>query len=386
MYNLERGIFMANETSVRYSNLVLAKLRDSLVIKDGLVCNNDYEGSPTAGAVKVPVRDEEVKVSDYDKANGIQGSTSSTHYETILIDKDKAVNEIIDGYEAAAVPDGIVAERLDSAGYSLARQLDIDASAALIAGSSAYSEQILEGVTKTNVYDIIVGLRTQLNAEGVPDDGMRFLLVTPEAEAAILKSDEFISASDLGDSVKMSGSIGMIAGFNVMARWSPKVQGMRMLAGHPRFFTRVREFTTPVSLVDLSGSGKFIGSSAVQGRMAYAHKVLRSKALVFAGDMHAYPDASVVKLNISVDGINITDFNSEMYNMYYVAADLDYSARLWTSYGWKCTEDIARGAGITSKVTGNSATIAASGVKSYFTYIITDKSDRVICYNGVKVK
>ena len=172
---------MANETSVRYSNLVLAKLRDSLVIKDGLVCNNDYEGSPTAGAVKVPVRDEEVKVSDYDKANGIQGSTSSTHYEIILIDKDKAVNEIIDGYEAAAVPDGIVAERLDSAGYSLARQLDIDASAALVAGSSAYSEQILDGVTKTNVYDIIVGLRTQLNAEGVPDDGMRFLLVTPDA-------------------------------------------------------------------------------------------------------------------------------------------------------------------------------------------------------------
>ena len=65
---------------------------------------------------------------------------------------------------------------------------------------------------------------------------------------------------------------------------------------------------------------------------------------------------------------------------------MDYSAMLWTSYGWKCTEDTAKGVGITSKVTGNSATIASSGVKTYFTYIITDKSDRVICYNGVKVK
>jgi hypothetical protein len=37
----------------RYSSLVLAKLRQELVLKDGIVFNNDYEGNPTAGAVKV---------------------------------------------------------------------------------------------------------------------------------------------------------------------------------------------------------------------------------------------------------------------------------------------------------------------------------------------
>ena len=62
---------MAHEAQERYSDLVLAKVRSELVLKDGFVFNNDYEGDPTAGAVKIPVRDTEVVVSDYDKANGI---------------------------------------------------------------------------------------------------------------------------------------------------------------------------------------------------------------------------------------------------------------------------------------------------------------------------
>ena len=108
----------------RYSQLVMAKLRAELMLKDGVVFNNDYEGDPKAGAVKIPKRDTEVAVSDYDKANGITGTTGATAYETMLIDKDKAVNEIIDGYDADAVPDDLVADRLDSGAYALALLID----------------------------------------------------------------------------------------------------------------------------------------------------------------------------------------------------------------------------------------------------------------------
>lgn len=90
----------AHEHQERWSKLVLAKLRDTLVLKDGVVFNNDYEGKPSAGVVKIPVRDEEVVVSDYDKANGISGTHGSTAYTNMPITKDKAVNEIIDGYDA----------------------------------------------------------------------------------------------------------------------------------------------------------------------------------------------------------------------------------------------------------------------------------------------
>ena len=49
------------------------------------------------------------------------------------ITKYKAVNEIIDGYDAASVPDDIVAERLDSGTFSLANQIDTDGGTTLIA-------------------------------------------------------------------------------------------------------------------------------------------------------------------------------------------------------------------------------------------------------------
>ena len=136
---------MAHELQERYSKLVLAKLRQELVLKDDIVFNNSYEGDPTAGAVKIPVRDTEVAVSDYDKANGITATTGSTSYVTLTIDKDKAVNEIIDGYDAASVPDNLVADRLDSAGYSLAKTIDTDGATVLLAeGTMMTAKVVLE--------------------------------------------------------------------------------------------------------------------------------------------------------------------------------------------------------------------------------------------------
>jgi hypothetical protein len=265
---------MAHELQERYSALVLAKLRKSLVLKNGVVFNNDYEGSPAAGSVKIPVRDTEVQVSDYDKANGISGSTGSTAYAPLLITKDKAVNEIIDGYDAAAVPDGIVAERLDSAAYSLAKQMDTDGGNVLIAGSTITG---VASLTKDNIYNTIVDIRTAMNKANVPGDS-RYLLVTPDTMGLILKSPEFISASSLGDEVKQSGAVGKIAGFLVI-EWNDTTANLAMIAGHPKFATRAEEFSVPVHIQDLSGSGNYIGACAVQGRDVYDHKVLRSLAI-----------------------------------------------------------------------------------------------------------
>ena len=122
---------MAHEAQVRYSNLVDLKLRATLVKQVGVICNNRYEGSPKAGSVKVPVRDTEVSVNDYNKQTGAEKTHGDTAYLTVAINKDKAVNEIIDGFDAESVPGQLVADRLDSAGYSLALQADTDGSAEL---------------------------------------------------------------------------------------------------------------------------------------------------------------------------------------------------------------------------------------------------------------
>lgn len=266
----------AHEHQERWSKLVLAKLRNELLLKDGVIFNNDYEGSPAAGSVKIPVRDGEVVVSDYDKANGIKGTHGSTAYETMIIDKDKAVNEVIDGYDAKAVPDSLVADRLDSASYSMASQVDTDGATVLLAAATVENETEL---TPENIYDKIVDLRARMTKGKIPNDGKRYLLCTPDTYSLILKDkDHFVHATDLGDKVVATGAVGKIAGFLVF-EWNDETANLAMLAGHPRFATRAMEFAVPIKVQDLSGSGTYIGASAVQGRNVYAHKVLRSVAI-----------------------------------------------------------------------------------------------------------
>lgn len=266
---------MAHIARERYSELVLAKVRKELRLKDGVVFNNDYDGSPKAGIVKIPVRDTEVAVSDYDKANGLAPTAGATSYTSLVIDKDKAVNEIIDGFDAVSVPANLVADRLDSAGYSLSTQIDNDGATTLLAGATIVNETT---ITKSDIYEKIVDRRTEMSKANIPDDGKRYLLVTPDTMALVLKSPEFISASSLGDAVKEMGIVGRIAGFNVI-EWNDSTANLAMIAGHPRFATRAPEWSVPVHLQDLSGSGKYIGASAVQGRFVYGHKVLRQLAI-----------------------------------------------------------------------------------------------------------
>lgn len=266
---------MAHELQTRYSDLILAKLRNELVLSDGDIFNNDYEGDPASGLVKIPVRDTEVQVSDYDKANGIEATNGSTAYIDFPITKDKAVNETVDGYDAEAVPDKLVADRLDSAGYSLAARIDSDGASTLLAGATVMN---VNELTSENIYQTIVDIRTAMSKSKIPNDGKRYLLCTPDVVGLILTCPQFIRSTSMGDQTVENGTIGKIAGFKVK-EWNDDTAGLAMIAGHPRFATRVNAWKVPVHIQDLSGSGKFIGASAVQGRMIYDHKVLRSVAI-----------------------------------------------------------------------------------------------------------
>ena len=265
---------MAHELQERYSSMVLAKMRAELVLKDGIVFNNDYEGSPKAGAVKIPVRDTEVKVADYDKNDGIDANTSSTTYKTLVINKDKAVSEIIDGYDAEAVPDGIVAERLDSAGYSMAQTMDTDGGSVLLAEGTTYNTTAID---VSNAYDTVVDIRTKMSKANVPKDN-RYLLATPDFYALLLKDkDHFVGSSNLSDEIKQTGAVGKIAGFTVY-EWNDSTANLQFVCGHPKFATRVNEWSVPVKLEDMK-DGKHIGASWINGRQVYAHTVTRANAV-----------------------------------------------------------------------------------------------------------
>ena len=220
---------MAHEAQERYSSLVLAKMRSENILKDGIIFNNDYEGDPVAGAVKVPVRDGEVKVGDYDRSAGGELSESSTEYRSILINREKYVNELVDGYDAASVPDNLIADRLDSAGYSMATALDRDGASTLISQGTRVNTS---SISASTVYSDVVDIRTLMSKANVPNDGRRYLLVTPDIYAAMLKSPLFVQASALGDEVKQSGAVGKIAGFTVY-EWNDDTANLAMIAGHP---------------------------------------------------------------------------------------------------------------------------------------------------------
>lgn len=267
---------MAHELQERYSKLIDAKLRATLVKKDGVIFNNRYEGNPKAGTVKVPVRDTEVSVSDYSKTAGATATHGDTSYIDVAIDKDKAVNEIIDGFDAAAVPDNLVADRLDSAGYSMALQIEKDATTVLEANATTFGDTT--ALTPETIYEALVDVRTAMSKAYVPNDNRRWLLVSPDTYALILKSPEFVRATQLGDTVIQTGTQGRIAGFNVFedTTLSAKVE---FIAGHPDWCTRINEWSVPVHVQDLGGSGTYIGASAVQGRKIYAHAVTKKKIL-----------------------------------------------------------------------------------------------------------
>lgn len=268
---------MPHNLQERYSTLIDEKLRATLVTKDNLIFNIRYEGSPKAGKVKVPVRDTEVEVKAYDKQKGVDITGGSTTYFDLNIDNDEAVNELIDGYDAAAVPDGITVERLDSAAYSLALSMDTKSVRALETTAGITVAASKTAITDSTAYKAVLAAKRTQSRLGVPNDGKRWLIASPEFMEALMTDDRFIKQGDLSQELVQSGVVGRIAGYNVfesnntMFEDTEIVSGKKttteFICGHPNWCHRVQEWSVPVSIKNLTNT--YIGSSAVQGRKVY---------------------------------------------------------------------------------------------------------------------
>lgn len=279
---------MAHLHQERWAGLVDAKLRNQLVTVDNLIFNSRYEGTPTSGKVKIPVRDTEVQVKAYDKANGVDLDAGSTSYIDLDIDQDEAVNELIDGYDAASVPDGVIADRLDSAGYSLALSIDKKSIGKLEGATGANISATKTAATESNAYKLALEAKRVLGRKGVPAEG-RFMIAAPEYLEVLMLDEHFIKQGDLAQELVQQGVVGRIAGFNIFesnnmdyestTRVTSKKTTTEFICGHPNWCHRVMEWQVPVHLQDLAGSGKFIGASAIQGRKIYGLTVSKPQTL-----------------------------------------------------------------------------------------------------------
>ena len=272
----------------RWSSLVDAKLRQTLVTRDNYIFNTNYEGNPKAGKVKIPVRDTEVTVKDYNKATGVDLETGTTTYMDLNIDQDKAVNELIDGFDAAAVPDNILADRLDSAGYSLALEMDQKSINLLETTSGINVCATKTAATDQTAYKEVLAAKTYLTRKGVPQAG-RWLICSPEFMAVLMLDDHFIRQGDLSQELKNAGAVGSVAGFAVFESGNTMYEDTKLvtskktttefIAGHPNWCHRVQEWSVAVHVQDLAGSGKYIGASAVQGRKIYGLKISKPQTV-----------------------------------------------------------------------------------------------------------
>lgn len=231
-----------------------------------------YEGDPKAGSIKIPVRDTDVVVGDYDVVAGGTLGTSATTYLSVLVNKDKYVDELIDGYEAAAVPDRIAAQRVVSAGYGLARSSEVDFLNEICTNGTVITDTT--PLTESTAYKTIsnaIGSRTEL---GIAKETLR-CVITTATESLLLSDTKYTNtASQIGSERAMSGVVNMIRGVEVLV--SDNLPANTEFVIYSTDYAQAGdEWSVPVGIIDLK-DGKHIGASALQGRMVSWNKLTRS--------------------------------------------------------------------------------------------------------------
>lgn len=256
----------------RFVDTIKRLYRKELVVRNEFA--RDFEGDPVAGSVKLPVRDTDAVLQNYNIANGVDLLTSTTTFEDILVDNHKALNELIDGYEAAAVPDNIVAQRLESGAYSIGLTLELNAIGELEDNGTA--ETSTTAITTTDVYSSIAASVTEIKKLGVSINDI-VIIVSPNTELLLLTDDKFANTSGtLGAELIREGVIGKIAGARAKMSANLSATTEYIVFAKP-WAQAIDEWKIAPSVVDLRDA-KYVGASKLQGRMVYADKLTRTNA------------------------------------------------------------------------------------------------------------
>ena len=259
---------MANQIAINgthkrresYANEVLAMAKAQVNIYDDF--STDYEIDGATGAIKVPTRSATVTISDYDILNGISLTQSATDYVDLAVDKNYAINELIDGYEAEAVPDNIRANRIEAAGYSLGLKKENMAIATLVNGGTTSSDTT--ALTEQTAYKKIATEIKNMKARNMDVSQMR-VVVDAETELLLLTDEKFANTSgQLGAELIREGVIGKINGVPVKANYLLP-ENVEFIVYDKRFTQKYEVWGVEPTINNLA-DGKHIGASALQGR------------------------------------------------------------------------------------------------------------------------
>lgn len=243
-----------------YANEVLAMAKSKVNIYDDF--STDYEIDGATGQINVPTRSAEVVISDYDVLNGVELTQSATDYVVLPIDKNYAINELIDGYEAEAVPDNLRANRIESAGYSMGLKKEHLAIDELISKGTKSADTT--ALTESDAYKKIAGEIANMKKRNMEVSSMR-VVVSADTELLLLTDEKFANTSgQLGAELVREGVIGKINGVAVKPNYLLP-ENVEFVVYDKRFAQKYEVWSVEPSINNLS-DGKHIGASALQGR------------------------------------------------------------------------------------------------------------------------
>ena len=243
-----------------YATEVLAMAKSKTNIYDDF--STDYEIDGATGAIKVPTRDATVTISNYDILNGVELTQSATDYVDLPVDKNYAINELIDGYEAEAVPDNIRANRIEAAGYSLGLKKENMAIAALVADGTTSSDTT--ALTEADAYKKIAAEVSNMKKRNMELSQMR-IVVSADTELLLLTDDKFANTSgQLGAELIREGVIGKINGVPVKPNYLLP-EGVEFIIYDKRFTQKYEVWAVEPTIKDIQDD-KHIGASHLVGR------------------------------------------------------------------------------------------------------------------------
>lgn len=243
-----------------YANEVLAMAKSKVNIYEDF--STDYEIDGATGQINVPTRSAEVTISDYDILNGVALTQSATDYKVLPIDKNYAINELIDGYEAEAVPDNLRANRIEAAGYSLGLKKENMAITELVGKGTKSSDTT--ALTEADAYKKIAAEIANMKKRNMEVASMR-VVVNADTELLLLTDSKFANTSGtLGAELVREGVIGKINGVAVKPNYLLP-EGIEFIIYDKRFTQKYEVWSVEPSINDIK-DGKHIGASALQGR------------------------------------------------------------------------------------------------------------------------
>ena len=217
--------------------------------------NRNYEGVIANQGDTVHINSiGAITVKDYTKNTDIAAPDAlTTTDQTLVIDQCKYFNFQVDDVDKVQAAGDLIDTAMGRAADALADTSDAfllkTIAAGAATGNTVGSAGAPVALTKDNVYENIVKLRTKLDKASVPNTG-RTLVVPPEVYALLLMDDRFAkSGATSGQDALLNGQVGRVAGFTVFMSNNVKT-GTGTDNGHTPYFEITAQVETATTYAE----------------------------------------------------------------------------------------------------------------------------------------